>query len=110
MWIYYKKRTETDLKPHCYLLRGCIVMAEPREKVVTATDFTKNFAEHKEDALRRGVIVKSHKREILAVIPIDVYRRLKKLEEDNRRAYGVDDIPDDLRAALLESAKEMQKG
>ncbi len=80
---------------------------EIKEKRVSATEFTKNFGKYKEESRQRDLIITWYNREILAVIHIDEYWRLKAM--DNRRAYGVNDVPDDQRAEPLKSAKDMQK-
>ena len=65
---------------------------------ITAAELQKQFGRYREIAIREPVSVTHHGRESLVVLSADEYRRLKAM--DDRRAYFVDELPDDLKQAL----------
>ena len=67
-------------------------------QTVTATAFQRNVGRYTDQAMRETIVITSHSRERLALMPIDEYERLKAL--DDRVACHPADLPDYMIEAL----------
>ena len=73
-------------------------------KAVTATEFTKNFGRYKDQALGgEPVWVTNHGRPVGAFVSARDAKLLEQLKQRQRRVHLVDELPDDLVAALQEA-------
>jgi prevent-host-death family protein len=70
-------------------------------RIVSASDAQKRFGELVDAALREPVMVQRHGRDVVMMISVEEYRRLRRLE---REAVAAGDI-DDETARLIEAAE-----
>lgn len=71
---------------------------------ISSTEFQRNLGALTDKASREPVIITTHGREKLALIPIEDWNRLKMLDE--RRVLDTVDMPDDLRKAMMDDQKK----
>jgi prevent-host-death family protein len=60
-------------------------------RIVSASDAQKRFGELVDAALREPVMVQRHGRDVVTMISVDEYKRLRRLERDSLAAHEVDD-------------------
>lgn len=70
-------------------------------RIVSASDAQKRFGEMVDMALREPVMVQRHGRDVVTMISVDEYKRLRRLERDSLAAHEVDDDT----ARLIEAAE-----
>ena len=58
-------------------------------RTVPITEFHRKFGEFRDKALTGGLVLTSHGRETLAVVPVEWFRRLQALE---RQAFRVEEL------------------
>lgn len=66
---------------------------------ITSTEFQASAGRFLDEAGKRPVVITRHKRPYRVLIDIEEYERLKAY--DTRRAYRVDELPDDLADEIL---------
>ncbi len=71
---------------------------------VTATEFAKNFGRYREEAQREPIAITSHGRTTGYFVSAHEYAELERLRAYERRAYRLEELPDDVFAAIA-SAK-----
>lgn len=74
---------------------------------ISSTEFQRNLGALTDKASREPVIITTHGREKLALIPIEDWNRLKMLDE--RRVLETGDMPDALREAMMDDQKKDQE-
>ncbi len=72
---------------------------------VTASELQKNFGRYQSQAQRGAVMVTSYGRESVVLISAEDYERYKSI--DDRVSCHPADLPDDLKQALDDAAREM---
>jgi prevent-host-death family protein len=70
-------------------------------RIISASDAQKRFGEMVDTALREPVMVQRHGRDVVTMISVDEYKRLRRLERDSLAAHEVDDDT----ARLIEAAE-----
>ncbi len=60
-------------------------------RIISASDAQKRFGEMVDMALREPVMVQRHGRDVVTMISVDEYKRLRRLERDSLAAHEVDD-------------------
>jgi prevent-host-death family protein len=70
-------------------------------RIISASDAQKRFGELVDAALREPVMVQRHGRDVVTMISVDEYKRLRRLERDSLAAHEVDDDT----ARLIEAAE-----
>ncbi|CAA7623025.1 type II toxin-antitoxin system Phd/YefM family antitoxin [Magnetospirillum sp. UT-4] len=70
-------------------------------RIISASDAQKRFGEMVDMALREPVMVQRHGRDVVTMISVDEYKRLRRLERDSLAAHEVDDDT----ARLIEAAE-----
>lgn len=70
---------------------------------VTATEFAKNFGRYREEAQRAPVAITSHGRTTGYFLSPHEFAELERLRAYERRAYRIDELPDDLFEAIVNS-------
>ncbi|NFV80954.1 type II toxin-antitoxin system Phd/YefM family antitoxin [Magnetospirillum aberrantis] len=70
-------------------------------RIISASDAQKRFGEMVDMALREPVMVQRHGRDVVTMISVDEYKRLRRLERDALAAHEVDDDT----ARLIEAAE-----
>jgi prevent-host-death family protein len=60
-------------------------------RIISASDAQKRFGELVDMALREPVMVQRHGRDVVTMISVEEYRRLRRLERDSLAAHEVDD-------------------
>lgn len=70
-------------------------------RIVSASDAQKRFGELVDAALREPVMVQRHGRDVVTMISVEEYRRLRRLEREALAAHEVDDDT----ARLIEAAE-----
>jgi len=64
---------------------------------ISASTFVRNFSQYQDEAIKEPVIVKSHNRVVGVFMSHEDYTRLRR---GSRQAYRVDEMPDELYAAI----------
>jgi prevent-host-death family protein len=70
-------------------------------RIVSASDAQKRFGEMVDAALREPVMVQRHGRDVVTMISVEEYRRLRRLEREALAAHEVDEDT----ARLIEAAE-----
>lgn len=68
---------------------------------VTATEFAKNFGRYREEAQREPVAITSHGRTTGYFLSPHEFAELERLRAYERRAYRIEDLPDDVFEAIV---------
>jgi prevent-host-death family protein len=74
---------------------------------VTSKEALRSWKEVTDKALREPVVITSHGRPRHVLMAYDVYQRLR---ERDRRAFRIEDLPDDLAAMLEQGLEELESG
>lgn len=71
---------------------------------VASTEFQNRAGRYLDQAAKEPVFITRHSRTVRVLLDIDEYERLKA--NDTRRAYRIEELPDELAAALLAQGSE----
>ncbi len=70
---------------------------------VTATEFVKNFGRYREEAQRVPVAITNHGRTTGYLLSPQEFAELERLRAYERRAYRIEELPEDLFEAIMNS-------
>lgn len=85
-----------------------MAMSDPfTDPTVPVNDVQRHWGEVSDQALRRPVVITSKGRPRHVLMAYDEYQRLKARD---RRAYRIEDLPDDLAAELEAGLDELRNG
>jgi prevent-host-death family protein len=70
-------------------------------KTISTVEFIRHFGRYHDEAMREAITLTKHGRASVVVMPVDVYERMMKGEEDPRRAYGAGEMPRELADSFL---------
>ena len=70
---------------------------------VTATEFARNFGRYREEAQRAPVAITSHGRTTGYFLSPHEFAELERLRAYERRAHRIEELPDDLFEAIMNS-------
>lgn len=71
---------------------------------ISSTEFQRNVGLYTDKAMQEPLIITAHGRDRLALLSIEDYNRLKRL--DDREAFTAEDLPDDLLQELSVKVEE----
>ena len=77
------------------------------DRSVTSKEALRSWKEVTDKALREPVVITSHGRPRHVLMAYDVYQRLR---DRDRRAYRIEELPDDLAAMLEQGLEELESG
>jgi PHD/YefM family antitoxin component YafN of YafNO toxin-antitoxin module len=70
---------------------------------VTSTEFAKNFGRYREEAQREPVAITSHGRTTGYFLSPHEFAELQRLRAYERRAYRIEELPEDVFEAIVDS-------
>ncbi len=77
-------------------------------KAFTTADLNKQIGTVTEAAMKEPVFITHHRRPRFVLMTVDEYQQLASREVDPRKAYTLDELPENLRDGLLELAEHFE--